>query len=126
MPLPQTNQADGPRIILVRCENVDPSKILLLTAIKTSLMILDILLNEDDNFVIAGQTGFIDLDGMGFSHAVQLTPTICKKVLRYLQDCYPSRPKEMFFINTPTFFQTLYNIARPFLTAKVLDRVCNN
>ncbi|KAF2900107.1 hypothetical protein ILUMI_06079, partial [Ignelater luminosus] len=122
LPLPQTNQADSPRIIIVRCENADPSKISFVTVVKTSLMILDILFNEDDNFVVAGQTGFINLNGMTLRHAVQITPTISKKILRYLQDCYPSRPKEMFFINTPTFFESLYNIARPILKAKVLDR----
>lgn len=46
-------------------------------------MISDTLLWEDDASVIAGQIVIIDLQGLGFGHIGQITPSI----LKYMSIC---------------------------------------
>ncbi|KAF2906064.1 hypothetical protein ILUMI_00108 [Ignelater luminosus] len=61
LPLPKTVESDRSRIICFRCGSVDATRISLINVIKVSLMIVDILMNEDDNYVIAGQDAFEDI-----------------------------------------------------------------
>lgn len=55
MPLPFTQEADSPRIVLIRPGVYDASVYKVDDVLKVTTMIQDILINEDDNLVIAGQ-----------------------------------------------------------------------
>lgn len=86
-------------------------------------MIIDILMNEDDNYVIAGQEGFIDLKGLTVNHAVQATPSLCKKLVMCLQNSYPTRPKKLIFSNVPAIAEKLFQLVKPMLSEKIRNRV---
>lgn len=86
-------------------------------------MITDILMNEDDNAVIAGQELFGEMKGITVNHVVQATPSLCKKIVMCLQDSYPTRPKNIIFANVPSIAEILFHIVKPMLTEKLRNRV---
>ncbi|KAF2906065.1 hypothetical protein ILUMI_00109 [Ignelater luminosus] len=90
---------------------------------KVSLMILDILMNDDDNYVIAGQEAFGDLKGLTVSHAVQVTPSVCKKLVMCVQNSYPTRPKRLIFTNVPSVAERLFHMVKALLKEKIRNRV---
>lgn len=53
--LPHTETPDSPRIILIRPAAYDPARITIEEVIRVSTMSNDVMMIEDDNFVIAGQ-----------------------------------------------------------------------
>ncbi|KAF2898490.1 hypothetical protein ILUMI_07686, partial [Ignelater luminosus] len=122
LPLTKTTDPAAPRIVLLRIENADPTRIRVEDGVKLILMILDILLNEDDNFVIAGQHLFIDDKGISVNHMLQLTPTIVKKIHTCLIDAYALRPKGFHVINVPQFAEAAYNMFKSIMNEKIVNR----
>lgn len=55
LPLPLTENPDSPRIFLIRPGSFDPNLYTIQEVMKVSSMVNDILMNDDDNFIIAGQ-----------------------------------------------------------------------
>ena len=58
---------------------------------KVSTMINDIQLRCDDNWVVAGQVGILDLTGITREHLMQLNPDLVNKMIMLSQDTYPIR-----------------------------------
>lgn len=83
-------------------------------------MIIDILVNEDDNFLIAGLQTINDMKG---SSASQVNLVLVRKFLKCFQEAYPLRPKQLLFINAPSFFEMVYNLFKNFLSEKLKKRV---
>lgn len=123
VPLPHTSSEDGPRLLLIRPGAYDASKYGFLETIKVGMMVQDIQYLEDDNMVVAGDLGIIDLANVTASHFFQVTPTMLKKVMLLKQEASPLRQKGFHFINIPPGFETLANMARKLLTEKNRDRV---
>ena len=86
-------------------------------------MMLDYMLNEDDNFVIAGQIGILDLTGVTVSHFLQFNPTFIKKMTVLTQDAAPGRQKGLHWINTPRGFEQVFSIFTGFMNEKNRARV---
>lgn len=126
LPLTKTTDPAAPRIVLLRIENADPSRLRIEDGVKLILMILDILLHEDDNFVIAGQHLFIDDMGISVNHLLQLTPAIIKKIQTCLIDAYALRLKGFHVINVPQFAEAAYNMFKSIMNEKVLNRVSSS
>jgi hypothetical protein len=55
VPLPKTNGPDGPRLMLMRMRQFNPKQYHIMDMMRVNMMLNDILLMEDDNFVVAGQ-----------------------------------------------------------------------
>lgn len=123
LPLPATERPESPRIVLVRPGIYDPSLYTVQDALRVTTMMLDYLLNEDDNFVIAGQIGIIDLGGVTLQHFLQFNPTTIKKMTVLTQDAAPGRQKGLHWINTPRGFEQVFNIFTGFMNEKNRSRV---
>ncbi|KAF5291248.1 hypothetical protein FQR65_LT11426 [Abscondita terminalis] len=107
-PLPKTETPRGPRICFAKCSNI-PEEINLNTLCKYFFMILDILLNEDDNFVVAGMILLADYKDIPIKMLTQATPGFVKKYLITLEKAYPLRIKNFIGINTPKIVEGLFN-----------------
>lgn len=55
IPFPKTETPDGPRVILIRPGCYDAEKYSVLETFKVSSMIFEILMREDDNYIVGGQ-----------------------------------------------------------------------
>lgn len=81
-------------------------------------MIQDILMREDDNYMVAGQIGVLDCSGVTLAHFKQFNPSFVKKITLMSQEASPTRQKGFHFINTPFGFDTVFNIFKTFINAK--------
>lgn len=118
-----TEKPDSPRIILVRPGIFDPQVFTIQDAMRVTTMMLDYMLNEDDNFVIAGQIGILDLSGVTIQHFLQFNPVFIKKMTVLTQDAAPGRQKGLHWINTPRGFEKVFNLFTSFMNEKNRSRV---
>lgn len=81
-------------------------------------MIQDILMREDDNYMVAGQVPILDCAGVTMAHFKQFNPTFIKKITLLTQDASPTRQKGFHFINTPRGFDTVFNVFKSFINDK--------
>lgn len=65
----------------------------------------------------------LDFKGLGAHHVMQCTPSVCKKAIKILQDCYPVRPKAFYVIYNSAVFDVIFAIAKVFLKQKTADRI---
>uniref|UniRef100_A0A336LVV8 CSON005744 protein n=1 Tax=Culicoides sonorensis TaxID=179676 RepID=A0A336LVV8_CULSO len=109
-PLPKLMSADGCRIIVIRFTSYDLSKYKIAEVIALISLVFDILAIEDDNTTVSGQIYILDLSGSSFKHVFQFTPSFIKKCATLSQGGNPIRVTQQHFINTPTGFQTAFNM----------------
>ncbi|KAK5638570.1 hypothetical protein RI129_012865 [Pyrocoelia pectoralis] len=123
-PLPMVKNYFGPVIVMYIAKNMDINETPLVEILKVFFMTLDILLREDDRFVVSGLTFLADHDQCPVSYFLQCTPTIMKNCVKSIQNAYPVRTKNMIFFNSLTLFETIFNtLAKPFLNAKMSERI---
>ncbi|XP_055598366.1 retinol-binding protein pinta-like [Uranotaenia lowii] len=121
--LPQTETPDSPRIMLIRPAIYDPSKYTIQDVIKVSTMANDIMMMEDDNFVVAGQIGILDLANVTMAHFLQFTPNFVKKMTMLSQEASPLRQKGFHYVNVPNGFEAVFNVFRSFMNEKSKSRL---
>lgn len=86
-------------------------------------MSADVLLNEDDNFIINGLHLIYDMKGFSLGYAKHLTPAVCKKVVLMIQHAYPLRLKGFYVLNAPAVYEVVVNMFLPFFNEKLKRRV---
>jgi CRAL/TRIO domain len=123
IPLPILEGPDSPRYFLIRPGCYDPSVYTITDIIKISMMMMDLMIQEDDNFVVAGQIGILDFSGVSMSHFLQFNPTFIKKMTMLQQDAAPVRQKASHFVNMPAIALTVFNIFQSFANEKNKKRV---
>ncbi|KAF5283174.1 hypothetical protein FQR65_LT02686 [Abscondita terminalis] len=117
LPLRKLTDPAAPRILIL--QNRGNEELSVISMIRIMLMIFDILINEDDNFCVAGHIILQDFKSVTLHHALEISPTRAQNLMNCLQHAYPTRPKKFHFINTPTFFPTLYGLVKHFMTDKI-------
>lgn len=123
VPLPFTDGPDAPRVLLIRPAAYDPPRITIEEVIRVSTMANDIMMLEDDNFVIAGQVGILDLSNVTVNHFLQFTPSFVKKMTMMSQEASPLRQKGFHYINTPNGFELVFNMFKNFMSEKNKSRL---
>jgi CRAL/TRIO domain len=99
LPLPLTESPGSPRVMLFRPGAYDASIYNMPEIMKVSTMVNDILMVEDDNMMVAGQVGVIDLANVTFAHLIQMQPAFIKKMTMLMQEGSPIRQKGIHYIN---------------------------
>jgi hypothetical protein len=69
-----------------------PPDVKIVDMMRTNLMILDIILEENDRVVICGSVNVMDHDNMNMALMVQMTPAIMKKMSTLFQVTYAEPP----------------------------------
>lgn len=123
IPLPNTVGPDSPRLIFVRPGCYDPEKYTLQEVFKVTSLVQDILMYEDDQLMIAGQSSILDAKSVSAGHMKHFNPMFMKKMTMSFQDASPLRIKELHYVNTPPIFMTVFNLFKTFLNEKLRSRV---
>lgn len=123
LPLRKTAEPDSPRVILARAGVGDPSKFNVFTVMSVNSMVTDILINEDDQNIVAGMVTIQDLKGVTLAQMAQMTPSVAKKGTMIFQEAIPIRPKLMHYLNMPSFFDSLFQLFKSFLKEKLQKRI---
>ncbi|KAK5646358.1 hypothetical protein RI129_004822 [Pyrocoelia pectoralis] len=123
LPLPNTAGPEGPRIILLQSSVLNPDKVQYIVFLKVFLMILDILLQEDDNFTVAGVAFWSEGKNSSIRFIMQLTPALLKKIHVIMQKAYPIRLKGVYSTHCPPIAETLFNLSKSFSPEKLTKRM---
>ncbi|KAK5644741.1 hypothetical protein RI129_006041 [Pyrocoelia pectoralis] len=123
-PFPKVEKYVGPVIVMYNLKNIDGIASPLTVTMKLFFMTLDILMKEDDDFVISGVTILADHDQCPSSYYLQFNPTAIKNYITCLQHAYPIRVKNFIALNALTAFETIFDVcAKPFLSMKLRERI---
>lgn len=114
---------DGPRLTLIRPGIYDPKKYAFNEVIKMAGAVTDIMMVEDDNCIVSGTVGILDLANVTMDHFLQFDLSLMKKMTVLSQEGQPFRQKGFHYINAPSTFESIFNILKGFMSEKNKQRV---
>jgi CRAL/TRIO domain len=112
--LPNTATPDGSRLVILRPSAYDPEKYRMEDIVRVGLMIAEMMMQDDDNFVVAGQVAVCDVKGLSMGHIAQATTTMMRKISMITIDASPYRTQTVHYINLPAAFNYIFGFAKNF------------
>ncbi|KAK0134786.1 Alpha-tocopherol transfer protein [Merluccius polli] len=112
----------GSRVLVYRISRWNPKDWKAIQVFRVSLMTSEVIAMETETQQ-RGVKVIFDLEGWSFSHALQINPSLARKISSVLADSFPLKVKGIHLINEPMFFGPVFAMLRPFLPDKIKQRV---
>ncbi|KAF7246191.1 Alpha-tocopherol transfer protein [Varanus komodoensis] len=111
----------GSKVLIYRIARWDPKMFTAFDVFRLSLITSELIVREVDT-QRNGVKCIFDLQGWRFAHALQISPTVAKRIASVLTDSFPLKVRGIHLINEPLFFHPVFTLIKPFLSEKIKAR----
>ncbi|MFT7812234.1 alpha-tocopherol transfer protein-like [Arapaima gigas] len=117
-----SRDATGSRVLVYRIGKWNPKDFTAYEVFRVSLITSELIVREVDTQRY-GIKAIFDLQGWCFAHALQINPSLAKKISAVLTGSFPLKVRGIHLINEPIFFRPVFAMIRPFLPDKIKQRI---
>ncbi|XP_006634070.1 alpha-tocopherol transfer protein isoform X1 [Lepisosteus oculatus] len=118
----RSRDASGSRVLIYRIGHWNPKKYTAYEVFRISLITSELIVQEIET-QRNGLKAIFDLQGWRFAHALQINPSLAKRISAVLTDSFPLKVRGIHLINEPIFFRPVFAMIRPFLSDKIKARI---
>ncbi|XP_056096920.1 alpha-tocopherol transfer protein [Rhinichthys klamathensis goyatoka] len=112
----------GGRVLIYRIGQWNPKEFTAYEVFRVSLITSELIVREWETQK-NGLKVIFDLQDWCFAHALQINPSLAKKISSVLTDSFPLKVRGIHLINEPIFFRPVFAMIRPFLPDKIKQRI---
>ncbi|XP_072567088.1 alpha-tocopherol transfer protein [Paramormyrops kingsleyae] len=117
-----SRDTSGSRVLIYRIGKWNPKDFSAYEVFRVSLITSELIVHETDT-QRNGLKAIFDLQGWCFAHALQINPSLAKKISAVLTDSFPLKVRGIHLINEPIFFRPVFTMLKPFLPDKIKQRI---
>lgn len=118
IPFPLFEHPTAPKVVLIRAGMYDPSLVHISEVFQMAMMMNEMLLLEDDNYVVSGLLNIVDMRGIKAMHLAHFTPRMIEKILYVTQEALPIRQRGFHFLNLPLGFNAAFTLFKNLFNAR--------
>jgi CRAL/TRIO domain len=122
-PMPR-NTAENNKISVFRLADADPSKYVYVDVCRSVVTMMDVrFVTVDDNELINGEIGVVDMSGFTFKHFMKSASnlSVMRNYMKYVQEAAPFKIIQNHFINCSPMMDKFISFIKPFMKKELID-----